>query len=656
MVLDASAFNLVGAHEETFPSFLVLKKGPIGTTHAYKKDHCYQESMKTMHALSSSPLVIVIADLRRDMGDSMSKVPGSNIVAIKRWTCFVAAIWLQSINGTNFDFSDYSSALKKTMGINQLQLNSLAVASDLGKIMGWVSGLACVFLPTWAVLGIAMSLGMVGYGVQWLILSKTIHPLDYWQVYILCLLAGNSICWFNTVSFRAAIENFPSKRGIASGLSTSYVGLSTIIYTCLSSILAPGNPSLYLLLNCIVPAVVGIISAVLLYVSQSKKAAIEEDADKKYMILCTLIAISTAVYSIIFEFLPHGKRQLEGIYMAVLIILLMAPLYIPIKIAFNNISNERRVNSCCASPLTVENTQEISRGVSPSNNHRCQVEFIQSEETKSNTQSLEIQNPRQNMQNFNHVEDTRFQPMAVSSLPYPVLGEEHSILQLLRSIDFWLYYFVYFCGGTVGLVFINNLGQIVQSFGYSKTPILVSLVSSFGFFGRIASGLPDYIQQCSVFKNYRPLPRTGWMGIWMAPMVVAFLLLGLMNSTSKGVLCVSTAIVGTSVGAITSLAIPISSEMFGMKRFGVNHNILITNIAFGSILFGEVAGVLYDDTTSGVDKQRTNLSRNVCMGKQCFRKTFLLWGCVCLFGLALCFILSVRTRELYDSIHKKTIP
>ena len=29
----------------------------------------------------------------------------------------------------------------------------------------------------------------------------------------------------------------------------------------------------------------------------------------------------------------------------------------------------------------------------------------------------------------------------------PQLGEEHGILQLLGSIDFWLNYFVYFCGG-----------------------------------------------------------------------------------------------------------------------------------------------------------------------------------------------------------------
>ena len=70
--------------------------------------------------------------------DNSGNVIPTELLAIKRWTCFIAAILLQSINGTNFDFSDYSSDLKKDMGINQIQLNSLAVASDLGKVMGWV--------------------------------------------------------------------------------------------------------------------------------------------------------------------------------------------------------------------------------------------------------------------------------------------------------------------------------------------------------------------------------------------------------------------------------------------------------------------------------------------------------------------------------------
>eukprot|EP00253_Pinus_taeda_P001892 PITA_01892 len=571
----------------------------------------------------------------------ISKMPPSKLLSIKRWSCFIAAIWLQSVTGTNFDFSDYSSDLKKIMGINQIQLNSLAVASDLGKIMGWVSGLACAFLPTWAVLAIGMSLGMMGYGVQWLILSGIIQPLAYWQVYMVCFLAGNSICWFNTVSFKAAIESFPSERGMASGLSTSYVGLSPVIYSCLSSILDPGNPSLYLLLNSIVPVVVGVFLAAILHVSQLQMATIEDDADTKFMILCTLIALATAVYSIVFEFLPHGKRQLEGVYFAVLILLLMAPLYIPVKVSLKSIRNEVKVDAYIPSP-------ELRN---PAHNESYQVGFSQTEENTINTESLDIEKSLQTVQNFNDTKIKRFNLM-----PVPPLGEEHSILELLRSIDFWLYYLVYFCGGTVGLVYMNNLGQIVQSMGYSKTSILVSLVSSFGVFGRIASGLPDYILKCRKLRKYRPLPRPGWMGIWMVPMFVAFFMLRFMNPTTSVVLYLSTAIVGTSVGAISAIAIPISSEMFGMKSFGVNHNILITNIAFGSLLFGEVAGVIYDDSSSssGMDKHPEDSGYwHLCMGRQCFDKTFLLWGCVCLFGIVLCVVLCMRTRQLYESIQKR---
>jgi hypothetical protein len=114
-------------------------------------------------------------------------------------------------------------------------------------------------------------------------------------VYILCIVAGNSVCWFSTVSFKVAIRNFPSERGMASGLSTSYVGLSPVTYTCLFSILDTGNPSMYLLLHCIVHVEVGVISVVILHVSELKMAAIEDDADKKYITLCMLIVLATAV-------------------------------------------------------------------------------------------------------------------------------------------------------------------------------------------------------------------------------------------------------------------------------------------------------------------------------------------------------------------------
>jgi hypothetical protein len=46
--------------------------------------------------------------------------------------------------------------------------------------------------------------------------------------------------------------------------------------------------------------------------------------------------------------------------------------------------------------------------------------------------------------------------------------------------------------GTLGLVFLNNLGQIAESRRLEQTSTLVSLSSSFGFFGRLLPSFMDY--------------------------------------------------------------------------------------------------------------------------------------------------------------------
>jgi hypothetical protein len=72
------------------------------------------------------------------------------------------------------------------------------------------------------------------------------------------------------------------------------------------------------------------------------------------------------------------------------------------------------------------------------------------------------------------------------------IQEEVGGLQLLKKPDFWLYFFSYMFSGTLGLVFLNNLGQIAESRGLGQTSTLVSLSSSFGFFGRLLPSFLDY--------------------------------------------------------------------------------------------------------------------------------------------------------------------
>jgi hypothetical protein len=88
----------------------------------------------------------------------------------RRWSALVATVWIQAVTGTNFDFSAYSSALKSSLGVSQQSLNYLATASDLGKALGWSSGLALLYMPLPAVLLLSAALGLAAYAVQYCVL------------------------------------------------------------------------------------------------------------------------------------------------------------------------------------------------------------------------------------------------------------------------------------------------------------------------------------------------------------------------------------------------------------------------------------------------------------------------------------------------------
>jgi len=99
----------------------------------------------------------------------------------RKWMILVVTIWIQAFTGTNFDFSAYSSSLKSVLGISQVQLNYLAVASDLGKVFGWSSGLTLMYFPLWVVLFMAAFMGCLGYGIQWLLI-RNVLTLPYFLV------------------------------------------------------------------------------------------------------------------------------------------------------------------------------------------------------------------------------------------------------------------------------------------------------------------------------------------------------------------------------------------------------------------------------------------------------------------------------------------
>ncbi|EEF38350.1 conserved hypothetical protein [Ricinus communis] len=543
----------------------------------------------------------------------------------RKWMILVATTWVQAFTGTNFDFSSYSSTLKSVLGISQVQLNYLAMASDMGKAFGWGSGLCLMHLPLWCVLFIAAFMGLFGYGLQWLLIDRIIS-FPYVLVFLLCLTAGCSICWFNTVCYVLCIRNFPANRALALSLTISFNGVTAAIYNLIANSINPENDTLYLLLNAAVPLFVSIL-ALLPILRQPPLQQLSADAarsDASIFLFLNILAIFTVLYLLLLNSLS-STASVARILLGGAILLLVLPLCFPALVYARNWATHNilaRLHFYHSSFNDLELVRELIKNENG---------------TSSNANSYGVVEKEGCFGCFRRV-------MEKDRLT--VLGEEHPARVLVCKWDFWLYYFTYFCGGTVGLVYSNNLGQIAQSLGYYKDlESLITLYSACSFFGRLLSATPDFLRDKVYFA------RTGWLAVAIVPMPIAFGLL--VASGSEGALRAGTALVGLSSGFVFAASVSVTSELFGPNSAGVNHNILITNIPIGSLLYGLLAAIVYDANAGSTSLLETLLGKElVCMGRQCYLKTFVLWGGISLVGLVSGSMLFLRTRHAYNRFER----
>ena len=366
------------------------------------------------------------------------------------WLSLVGSVWLQTINGPNADFPVYSSLLKQVKGISQVQLNFLAFATDAGKLFGWFSGVAALYVPLWLVAFVGASFGLVGYGVQYLFLDSA--GLRFWHLFLLTALAGNGICWINTVCYLLCIKNFASRSRVAVSLATSYLGLSAKVYTSLAEALprlAGSKAKTYLLLNAVVPMIVTVAVAPSLRLFDLKGDSMSS-TDTAFLVMFA-ITLATGACAVVGSIGSTASGLSSREHMVSLSVLLAIPMLIPVALrireSMNKIWEAKREN---------------------------RIHDLGGDEAVVVIEVMEV--------------EAKEEEIVAAEKPQEEVGG----LQLLKKPDFWLYFFSYMFSGTLGLVFLNNLGQIAESRGLGQTSTLVSLSSSFGFFGRLLPSFLDY--------------------------------------------------------------------------------------------------------------------------------------------------------------------
>ncbi|XWS17057.1 hypothetical protein CRYUN_Cryun33cG0035200 [Craigia yunnanensis] len=549
------------------------------------------------------------------------------------WLGLGAAVWVQIASGNAYNFPLYSHSLKSVLGFNQHQLTMLGVANDIGENVGLLPGIACNKFPPWIVLLIGAFACFLGYGVLWLAVTRTVLYMPYWLLWLALCVATNSSAWLSTAVLVTNMRNFPVSRGTVAGILKGYAGLSAAVFTEIySTVLRKSSSNLLMFLSFGVP----ILCFVMMYfVRACTPASGEDSAGHGHFLFIQVASVVLGLYVLtttILDHLLHFSAEISYAILAVMVVLLMAPLAIPLKMTIC----PTRINTPEMPNQPVASSDEILQG---EGNADKTEPLLKPSESATYLGSFRESNDALEVAMLLAVGEG-----AVKKKRRPKRGEDFKFSEAVIKADFWLLFLVYFAGVGSGVTVLNNLAQIGIAQGVQNTTILLSLFSFCNFVGRLGGGAVS-----EHFVRSKTVPRTIWMTCAQIIMVITYILFA---SAIDGTLYAATALLGICYGVQFSIMIPTVSELFGLKHFGIFYNFMSLGNPLGAFLFsGLLAGYIYDtevEKQHGLDLVSSSVS---CIGPNCFRLTFLVLAGFCGVGSVASVILTKRIWPVYQMLY-----
>ncbi|XP_050272087.1 protein NUCLEAR FUSION DEFECTIVE 4-like isoform X2 [Quercus robur] len=394
------------------------------------------------------------------------------------WVGLGAAVWVEIASGNAYTFPLYSHSLKSVLGFNQHQLTMIGVANDIGENVGLLPGVVCDRFPPWVVLIIGSVFCFFGYGILFLAVSRTVLSLPYWLLWLALCVAANSNAWFSTAVIVTNMRNFPLSRGTVAGILKGYVGLSAAVFTEIYSVLLHSSSSNLLLFLAIgIP----VLCFIMMYFVRPCAPASDDDfeAHRHFLfiqassIVLGLYLLTTTIMADTYSLSP----LISYTFVFIMILLLMAPLAIPVKMTLN--------------PMRTRKSGTLDQSIGSSDG------LVQGEGNSDKTEPLLTpSSSAKNLGSFHESEDVSEVAMllaegegAVKKKRRPKRGEDFKFSEAVIKADFWLLFLVYFVGVGSGVTVLNNLAQIGIAQGVHETKILVSLFSFCNFVGRLGGGV-----------------------------------------------------------------------------------------------------------------------------------------------------------------------
>ncbi|CAN4115034.1 unnamed protein product [Withania somnifera] len=518
-----------------------------------------------------------------------------------RWFMMFASFLIMAGAGATYLFGVYSKTIKSTLGYDQSTLNLLGTIKDLGANVG--------------VLYWSFSRGNA-YLVSSFTVTKKMATPKVWQMCLYICIGANSRNFANTGSLVTCVKNFPESRGMMLGLMKGYVGLSGAIFT-----------QLYL-------AIYG--------------------NDSKSLIL--LIGWFPALLSILFIFSIREKKfsrhpnEVKVFYENLIISIVLALLLMGLTISQKYLDFSHIAYVACATivcmvllfPCIVAIREEYS----------CWK--LKKKELESTPTRVLVEEPlAEYSSNMVKTQEKKEVGCFSDIFKKPKRGDDYTILQALLSIDMLILFVATFCGLGCSLTAIDNLGQIGESLGYPQHTIstFVSLMSIWNYFGRVCSGFV-----CEKLVLKWKVPRTLIMTFALVLPAIGDLIIAFPFPHS---VYVASLLIGFSFGIQLTLLFVIISSFLNLKYYSTLFNCGQLASPLGSyILNVKIVGKLYDNEAlkqlASKGLTRSMVKELTCIGKQCYRNSFIILACANLFGALVSLILVMRTKDYYKSdIYKR---
>nr|XP_022335436.1 probable transporter MCH1 [Crassostrea virginica] len=189
-----------------------------------------------------------------------------------------------------------------------------------------------------------------------------------------------------------------------------------------------------------------------------------------------------------------------------------------------------------------------------------------------------------------------------------IVQREITGLKLLKRFDFhYLSWACFVCAG-LQIMFQNNLGTYLKSYGLESYTTLfttlnpIAAIASKFVAGFLSDAIIHWVPRSAVLLSFNLVQTVD-------------LIVCVFFANSLTIFLITDIVIGFANGAVWCLTPTMISEFYGMNNFSRNWGFIMLGNAVGGLVFQETFGVLYDLNTA---------TSNQCYGRHCFTWSFII--------------------------------